>query len=829
MTFDSFTLAQENFLKAEDRVIRDFGLGASKNAQVLIQRHISQATSVVVSKLEENRRSLNDFLTAIRPLAPELIALVALQGCLNSVAGCHNLSRTVFSLGKLIQDEVFAFNLQAWAKKHKAVQEALRIEATARRRNSSVKYRKQAVRSLAARAGFKNSVEWTRQEQVIAGQWLVEVALQVEDLFVLVRSNEEFDVAAPYLTITEEALTYSQEFVAKLLDRHPVPLPLISPPAPWTDLRLRVESNGKPYHLPIMRREHCKTTRAHLKQALESGAMKPVMDALSRIQSTGWAVNEPILDVVVWAQENSVEIEGLPPAKDVPLPGPISDETWASMPDDQKRLRRRDISEKVQKNRGFIGERETFKKDVETARYIMAHGNEFWTPVNMDYRGRVYSVCHFNFQRQDYVRALFRFADGKPLGPNGLYWLAIHLANCGDFDKVSKKPFEDRIAWVKENRDLIEATASQPTLCDEWHKADAPFLFLAACIEYRKAIQSGNPSSYVCHLPVSFDGSCSGLQHFAAMSRCEVTAPLVNLMATDRPSDVYQTVADAVKVKVEKIAASDDEFAQVARLALEYGVNRSLVKRNVMTWAYSSKKFGMTKQLMEDTMVPLRDAVTLGKIEKHPFAVEGEAYTGQQASKLLGHLSFDTIEETVTRPAEAMRFLQGIARALAHEGKPVVWHTPLGLPVVLIYPLQKVSQVRLYLHDRGVRVNANVNISEDQKGIDKNRAANAIAPGFVHSYDACHLHMVANGAAQAGIHSIALVHDSFGCHPSEADMFRKVIQDEFYRLYQGHDVLQMILEDACEQIHSNFHRLPTLPDKGAYNIEDVLHAQYAFA
>jgi DNA-directed RNA polymerase len=50
-----------------------------------------------------------------------------------------------------------------------------------------------------------------------------------------------------------------------------------------------------------------------------------------------------------------------------------------------------------------------------------------------------------------------------------------------------------------------------------WTKADSPFLFLAACRELVAALSIG--PAYVCHLPVSFDGSCSGLQHLSAAMR----------------------------------------------------------------------------------------------------------------------------------------------------------------------------------------------------------------------------------------------------------------------------------------------------------------------
>ena len=76
--------------------------------------------------------------------------------------------------------------------------------------------------------------------------------------------------------------------------------------------------------------------------------------------------------------------------------------------------------------------------DIATA--SMIGDKSFYVPMNCDFRGRVFGIPHFNFQREDNVRALFQFAQGIPIGEDGLYWLMIHAANCGDFDRISKRP-----------------------------------------------------------------------------------------------------------------------------------------------------------------------------------------------------------------------------------------------------------------------------------------------------------------------------------------------------------------------------------------------------
>jgi DNA-directed RNA polymerase len=150
-----------------------------------------------------------------------------------------------------------------------------------------------------------------------------------------------------------------------------------------------------------------------------------------------------------------------------------------------------------------------------------------------DFRGRVYPTSGFSYLGQDHVRSLFQFASGAPVGADGEYWLAIHTANCEG--STDKEPFEDRSAWVNRNRDRIKKIAANPIdTFDDWRGADAPFQFVAACIELAQAWD--NPD-FVSHLPTSWDGSANGLQHLSLLSGDANAGRLVNLNNDTRPHD----------------------------------------------------------------------------------------------------------------------------------------------------------------------------------------------------------------------------------------------------------------------------------------------------
>jgi DNA-directed RNA polymerase len=309
------------------------------------------------------------------------------------------------------------------------------------------------------------------------------------------------------------------------------------------------------------------------------------------------------------------------------------------------------------------------------------------------------------------------------------------------------------------------------------------------------------------------------------MTRDTATCELVNLTAGEKPNDVYQVVADLAGQTMQADLAIP-EVGPLAKLCLDYGMGRSLVKRNVMTFSYSSKAFGMSEQHMEDTMVPLQYDVLSGKLPLHPF---GDFKSQLVTSRYLAKTVYRSIEQTVSRPARAMEFLQGIAKTMSHESKPVIWHTPLGFPVVMRYPNMDTKRIQLALHDKGVQLMVSPRIAVELPGIDKRRATSAIAPSFVHSFDACHLLCTVNSVTDCGITSVALVHDSFSCLPNAANEFRLLIKEAFHDLYENNDVLFDILREAASQLENSWDRLPALPDKGDYQMHQIMESEYAFS
>lgn len=231
--------------------------------------------------------------------------------------------------------------------------------------------------------------------------------------------------------------------------------------------------------------------------------------------------------------------------------------------------------------------------------YRLSIANHFkdqvlWFPHNMDFRGRVYPLPpYFNHMGADLARSLLVFARGKPLGRAGFDWLKLHCINLTGLKK--RESVEERLQYAEEIMDLILDSAENPLTGQRWFlKSDEPWQTFSACVEIRNALRHpGGPEKYVCHLPIHQDGSCNGLQHYAAIGRDVLGAAAVNLTPADKPQDVYSEIAAIVERKRREDAERGDKVAAV----LDGFVNRKVVKQTVMTTVYGVTQYGAAKQI----------------------------------------------------------------------------------------------------------------------------------------------------------------------------------------------------------------------------------------
>ncbi|XP_054835428.1 DNA-directed RNA polymerase, mitochondrial isoform X2 [Eublepharis macularius] len=488
-------------------------------------------------------------------------------------------------------------------------------------------------------------------------------------------------------------------------------IPMLCPPVPWVS-----PSFGAYILNPIklMRSVDGAVQHQLLLEKCPRGDLNLVMDALNHLGNCPWKVNQAILDIVIsiFNDKGNEKLDIPPPPSEAPQPtklalggGPLT-----------KSALKREMAQCRKKAMEMFSLRMDALYKLSIAKHMQ--DRTFWFPHNMDFRGRTYPCPpHFNHLGSDLTRAILLFAEGKPLGPHGLNWLKIHLINLTGLKK--KNSLQDRLAYADEVIEDILDSADYPLTGRKWWMTtDEPWQALACCMEIAMATRSPDPAAYISHFPVHQDGSCNGLQHYAALGRDVIGAASVNLMPSDVPQDVYSGVAQQVEVFRKRDAEEGKTIAQV----LDGFIGRKVVKQTVMTVVYGVTRYGGRLQIEK----------RLKEIEAFPQEYIWEA------SHYLVQLVFNSLKEMFSGTREIQSWLTESARLIAKSGRTVEWVTPLGLPIVQPYHRAKT----LLLNSSMQTVNLKSRHDASQKP-DTVKQKNAFPPNFIHSLDSTHMMLTA--------------------------------------------------------------------------------------
>ena len=276
-------------------------------------------------------------------------------------------------------------------------------------------------------------------------------------------------------------------------------------------------------------------------------------------------------------------------------------------------------------------------------------------------------------------------------------------------------------------------------------------------------------------------------------------------------------VADAVEAKLR---LEDHQLAAIWRGK----VVRKIVKQPTMTYTYSATESGMRNQIVSALKDLDKKAGThhLRFTEPHQSNAEAAAY--------LAPIVRSAIESQMAKAAEAMEFLQKLARVYSKTGLPIRWTTPLGVPVVQYYPTSFGKRVNVFVNGQKHRLMVRI---DKANVLDKRKAAAGVSPNFVHSMDSTHLMwtvLYCNDVHQ--LESFAMIHDSFGTHATACDELASATREMFIALYDE-DRLSALRDEVAGLLEKTdpdlVAELPEVPTFGAFNINTVRDSDYFFA
>tara|TARA_R110000822_G_scaffold46604_2_gene123964 strand:+ start:596 stop:2746 length:2151 start_codon:yes stop_codon:yes gene_type:complete len=430
----------------------------------------------------------------------------------------------------------------------------------------------------------------------------------------------------------------------------------------------------------------------------------------------------------------------------------------------------------------FFSDKEVSNEAFDIYNEIQQYaGKEFYFPVTMDTRGRMYYRGGLlSPQGVDFCKAAFQFANSKPLGKHGFKAVCLHIANsCG----MGAEAINNRVRWVQDNWETIMSINTHQDVRKNFVGADV-FQALVACKELsRLAKITGSwdekSSNLVCHM----DGTCNGLQHMAAITGDRATAEAVNCVESTYdqvPADVYGLVSSASEKHV---------VGNPLELIQKYG--RGMSKNYVMITSYGATET-TTKANIAKYLTSKRENVT--------------------SSEDISDAYLEAITETagaITQLTDAIK--TRVQFALAAGMKKFVWRTADDFLASTRYDDDESMAVRVglfYTRKRGM----------GSAPLDARKTAQAMTPNFVHSIDATHLRLVVNACD----HELVTVHDSIGSHPCDYFATASMVRQKFAMVHTGYDALT----DLCESMKQP---VPVFPRTGDYSATEALKSAYIFS
>lgn len=696
-----------------------------------------------------------------------------------------------------------------------------------------------------------SGLKWDKQSCVAFGAKILEM---------VVKGSAYFEMVDQYIDKKKITSLVASEWFEKAWENNENRLvetaikytPTIIPPKPWTTPYDGGYYGAATLGVHLIRLKEVVQTKELREYTRKLGAvdLANIYNVLNHMQETPFVINKRILQVLKEIYASGGELGG------VPRTSPYA--TLPKLPDDVDM----DVLKEHKRKQVAIHLQESARKSRALRAYIalqtaekFAQYEKIYFPWNIDYRGRCYPIpTAISPQGDDIQKALLLFAEPSPLASDAdTKWLAIHGANLAGRDKL---PFAGRVAWIEEHEEQIKASAADPLSYTWWSevaKNDYPMEFLSFCLEWTRLCaykdEHGTAVGFVTGLPIAFDGTCSGLQHFSGLLRDEIGGAAVNLLPSDNVQDIYSIVADKVNTVLLKDAQSgtadgykydkqgnvvnDQEgkprivygtktLAQnwVSFNRLKYsqdGITRKVCKRSVMTLAYGSKLYGFKENLLSDIIKPF----VLEHPDENPFV------SPIQAATYMARLIWEAVGTTVVKAVEGMAWLQKVAELICKEGHVVTWTTPNGLPVQQNYMCLTQEVMKLRFNRARVRFYTQV---EQEGVVDTRRQAQGISPNFIHSMDAAHLQRVVNAEYSKGNTNFMMIHDSFGTDAAHAGQLFKTIREEFVGLYKDQNYLQDFLEQVSYLINDDdMDKIPKIPSFGTLDLEEVKKSDFCFA
>ncbi len=690
---------------------------------------------------------------------------------------------------------------------------------------------------------------WTKRDRHSIGKWLFEAAVECAGgRITLVRHFKNLksgrDTSGYYhVELHPTVYDWLGRDIKEQADRATFERAMVCPPVPWEGPK------GGGYLLAHITSPNLVrgTTPGPVRRKIREKGIpqSPILSAINHLQTVPFAINEAVFSVASEAITSKLDLAQLPESfkQHVPPAPPKGDPILASPEFDEWKRKAAVIKRTNERNKARVLWSMSVMKEAQEAVLGLAsspaeelRGGPLWFAHHLDFRGRVYAAgSALNPQGSDLARYMLKFASGRAIGDgDGPRWLAAQVAKAFGHDKGT---WEERIEWTNSRTDMLKRIADDPLgNRREWEAeasgGDSIWPALAAAREWTDYVARGKSPDFITTLPVFIDGTCNGLQHFAALARDSDLARMVNLVPGNAPRDIYQAIADTAFETIQGISrdygAEDRQEALLWLRVLGDRMRRDLTKLIVMVKPYGGSHLNVYDVVQD----------YLDKEDPHRLHWGGDVPTAEEEKQLvrwLGGKLNEALGERTKAATNVMAWLKAAMELLcerAGDGPPAIerlaWRTPSGWPWHSV-KYGKLSR-RTSIVFKGEKRETYFPETNTREILTK-KCLSGVSPNFVHSLDAAALMIAVEKAKAHGIDALITVHDCVAGLAPDMTTIARCVREGFIECHESDPlgtfreaVLAVLPEDAHE-------RLPELGPlrSGDLDVRQVLASPYFFA
>jgi hypothetical protein len=605
-----------------------------------------------------------------------------------------------------------------------------------------------------------------------------------DTLFTLLEVNSliiEEKVVRTKINHTEIKVAINPDYLKEIItsNMQMSQLPMVIPPK-------AVRSNGEYYpyfffNTNVINLEDCQLIKGKNDQMFKTIGSNKFYKSIDFLNNIKFRINNVMLDFILkeWMDDNSSDslFKGFNIYKEI-------------LPEDSKENK----NEKIRHNSIYF----LYYNIISIA--MLFRNQTFYLPVFADFRGRIYTLSSYlTYQGTDLARSLILFDNDEIINENGKECLNVYLTNLAGYDKLS---WNSRLGKVDEimNKfdEAIKEFPNKEKIIKLVENLSEPFQFLSiafAKLHTSKYEEEGN-NEIIVNNPILFDASCSGIQHISALTLDTNLATYTNVVTTkdnpkdELPEDFYSYALVLIQ---KRLLESKNERLQNLKLT------RKIIKRSVMTVPYNISLTGIGGQLEEhfNKKWDILKYYNYFIPASYTFDNRNMVITSKDFG-LLTTIVFEVLTKDIPSLKHLTTYFKDIIKLLNKLNMPITWITPAGIKIRY---QQKHFDSKVVTNKLGSKKPITITIPTNR--IDRNKMLRSFMPNFIHSLDACNVHLLLYSLIKNNKNvPVYTIHDCFASSPNHLSLLELKVKEAFIDIYfKNKGYLLKTHEEIIKQIN----------------------------